>query len=281
MRQATPDPADIANRGVQRVVLALEDRPIDRELCVFHVNGRLERLTRQIEEWGRDYAIIQYSLRRTQKPSTADWLPVWRAAKVVWSYTNLEALCAEDGVPADFAFYHAPLGLSDAFTREPAKKLYLVATHGTYLTESVKECVVAADVAERLTKKSMPKVVHFGVPFEGHDNVLFAPGVSDEDLAEIYRSCHYVSGLRRDEGFELPAAEGLACGARPILFHRPDYVQWYGEHAEYIIETDRPGVIDQLREVFTRRRPVAAAESAWAREHFNWDRIISGFYARL
>jgi hypothetical protein len=267
------DQSAVDSRGIQRVVAALKERPNDLPIRVFHINGRVERMRREIEEWDGDYAIIQYVLRSTQKPSTAEWLPLWRDARLVWSYYDLPALCAEDGVEADFDFYHAPLGISDEFRQAgtlPPKR-YTVVTHGDYLTQGTRECFWAVPNG----------VAHVGKRFN-RPEVDFYEDISDYELACLYSSSHYVCGLRRHEGFELPAAEGLSCGARPLLFDRPHYRQWYEEHAEYIIEAPRPDVIEQLHALFQREPlPVTQAEQIWARGRFNWDRIIGGFYERL
>src|SRR5207253_7002977 len=106
-------------------------------------------------------------------------------------------------------------------------------------------------------------------------------GLSDIQLATLYAQCHYVSGLRRIEGFELPAAEGLLCGARPILFDRDHYRNWYGSLAEYITESDRPGVVAQLVDLFGRQvRTVTADERNEAVRRFHWPTILNGFWER-
>lgn len=272
-------------RSVRRVADALERHSeVAPDVRVFHVTGRLEHVTRDVEEHDGPFALVQYVVRSSQKPSTRAWLPLWRAAECVWSYYDLPALCEQDGLPADFRFYHAPLGIDDAFrTSRGVKKQYVVATHGDYLTQSTRECVIAAcrtrDDARRPSHGG--RAAHLGGEFPTDRLVDFYDDITDAELADVYSSSWYVSGLRRCEGFELPAAEGLACGARPILFDRPHYRQWYGDHAEYIEEAPRPDVIDQLRAVFARRRPVPASESAWAVDFFDWDRIIAGFHEAL
>jgi hypothetical protein len=126
-------------------------------------------------------------------------------------------------------------------------------------------------------------VLHLGVNLEHrYPNIRCISGVSDEELADNYAGCDFVSGLRRTEGFEIPAAEGLLCGARPIVFDTPDYHFNYREFAEYIHEGTRQQVVDQLVELFKRgARPVTAHEREEAAHWFNWERIVGGFYQRL
>jgi len=265
-----------SSRGISRVVNAMQERDIDLPILVLHVNGRIDQMHRQVEAWDGDYIVVQYVLRSAQKPHTSSWLPLWKDAKLVWSYYDLPALCAEDGVEADFPFYRSPLGIEDVFRRKaaPSRPQWMVATHGDYITQSTRECIIAAETNDG-------RVIHVGPQFR-RDSVDFVDGVPDDTLAAIYRTCGYVSGMRRTEGFELPAAEGLASGARPLLFDRPHYRHWYGDHAIYLQETGRDQVVEQLEAVFGgKQKPVTAAESKWAAEFFDWDKIIQGLHDHL
>ena len=260
---------DFNNRGFQRIIAAVDEHLGDLDLALVHANGRVDRLTRLAAE-SAPYVVLQYSMRSTKTPSTRSWLPLWRHATLVWSYYDLPGACAQDGAPADFRFHRSPLGIAAAFTSPPeAEKRYAVVTHGGYLTQSVRECVAAAArVGER--------AAHVGEPFPGHDNVDFFENVDDEELAEVYAASRYVCGLRRVEGFEMPAAEGLACGARPILFDREHYRHWFGDHAAYIPEDDREAVIDAVARVLASDNPVSADERRWAVETFDWKPILEG-----
>src|SRR6185295_19074765 len=219
----------------------------------------------------------------------------WDPAVLVWSYLDLYEHCREDDCDAmaddpGFWFYHAPLGVeADVFKpltegtcescADPtddcdggpwcpcachdcngvSKRTYTIATSGlSWLTESVRECVVAA---QRAATKALPAwIFHLGEQLSREDDgVRCASGITDRQLADVYSQCRFVSGLRRIEGFELPAVEGLLCGARPVLFDTPGYRWIYGDWAEYIREESRESVIEQLVELFKRgARPVTA-----------------------
>lgn len=264
------DLAEDSIGGVQRVVKALKDRPIDKDLKVFHVTGRCKQTYEAIEKWGKDYIVIQYCLRSTQKKDTSYWIPMWEDAKCVWSYYDLPAWVKEDGNEAQFNFYHAPLGIEPIFEYKLRKKPYVVLTHGNFQTQGTKQCVAAS-----------PKTMaHLGEPFD-KPNIDFYTNISDAELVDLYNSSYYVCALRRFEGFELPAAEGIASGCRPILFDRPHYKQWFKDHAVYIPEETKAEEIEDLKRIFMQRRPVAAKESAWAKATFNWDVIIKEFYEYL
>lgn len=264
--------------------------PRNNDLTVIYAIGRRDAIERQVEDIlkrGKKYAIIQVCLRSTMSPKTQDWFDIWRNAAVVWSYYDLDAAINADAEPLPGFdgyyhlpnFYHAPLG-ADAEVFQLQRNLkkggdYIIMSSGqSRLSESVRECHLAAREVGR-------ESVHLGadlkLPF-----VHCYSSVPDSILRGLYNMCEFVSGLRRKEGFELPAVEGLLCGARPVVFDTPDYHWNYGPHAEYIQETDRQGVVDQLVELFKRgARPVTADEREQAVERFNWEKIVGGFYERL
>lgn len=265
----------------------------EADLFVFYAIGRrdsLERQTREILRAGKRYAVIQVCLRSTMRPYVRHWEWLWADAECVWSYYDLEQAVRDDyegyNPGSDFQvgqfrehvnFYHAPLGADSEVFKvdgQEEERTFTIATSGeSRLSESVRECWLAAEAVDG-------NVVHLG-PLK-RDGVLSVNSISDAAWADRLVQCQFVSGLRRKEGFELPAVEGLLCGARPIVFNTPDFHWNYGDHAEYIEEGTRQEVVDQLVELFKRgARPVTAEERAAAVERFNWETIIKGFYERL
>lgn len=278
------------DRALSRVVAALEasapagvtcvSKAKDADLVVLHVIGRRQRTEadiRTIREQGQRYAVMQYVLRSTLEPECSAWIDIWRGAAAVWSYLHLAEACRADGVPMDFAFYHAPLGVDPAvFYPDPSvPRTCMLTTCGRdWLTEGVREGVHA-------TQAVGVGVQHLGSRLR-HPDVPCFVDIPDSEVADLYRRSRYVSGLRRVEGFELPAAEGLLCGARPVLFDRPHYRQWYGDWAAYIAERPRPQVQASLIDLFrSDYRPVTPEEHAAAVERFSWPRVCRGFWERL
>lgn len=247
------------------------------DFIIYIINGRQEHFHRKTGRDRKPYAIIQFSVRSTQKPSTEGWLPLWNGARLVWSYLDLETLCYEDRVSPEFNFYHAPLGVDSAvFTHLNASKTYLIATSGlSYLTESVREAILAA-------RRSGKRVFHLGKDLGQTSDVVCGVGIDDKTLAVQYNHCEYVSGLRRCEGFELPAVEGLFCGARPIFFDRLHYKQWFSDLGVFIPETPREQVIHNLEAIFNYGVPkVTEKEREMAIKRFNWQTILDGFWNRI
>jgi glycosyltransferase involved in cell wall biosynthesis len=124
---------------------------------------------------------------------------------------------------------------------------------------------------------------HLGPPMNLGSHVRCLLGMGDETLARMYSECKYVAGLRRVEGFELPAAEGLLCGARPILFDAPHYRDWFHRWGIFIPEGDSAQVTDSLEDIFRRLPdlPVEDGEIAEARKLFDWGRIIPAFWSEV
>jgi hypothetical protein len=280
----------VKSRAVDRIVAALKryapktiefvNSKNDADLVVLQAYGRKEHLKIEIDRlmgMGKKYAIIQLCIKSTRNPEAIDWLPIWKDAKLVWSYYDLPALCKEEGFSPNFKFYHAPLGLDDAFKNPPpsSKKEYLLASSGLgFLTESVRECYYAAQAVGG-------KVFHVGPVVTEKPGVDFSNEMSDTELAKKYAACKFVSGLRRREGFEFPVIEGLMCGARPVVFDRPDNHHWFDGLAVFIPETSRDGIIENLAKVLRKgAKPVTKEEIEEAKKRFDWKPIIEGFWKK-
>ncbi len=287
-------PTTAPSRALTRIADALEtsvpalaqvtDDPEAADLTVLQVIGRQDAVTARataLRRQKRAYAVLQLVLRSTQRPSTAGWLNIWDGATAVWSYYDLQAAILADGFTLhaqelERKLYHAPLGADASIFRMPAaaEKTYWLGTTGaSWMTESVREAHMAAWLGKAATWHLGP--VH-------RRGLETLENVPDDVLAARYAATCYISGLRRLEGFELPAAEGLLCGARPILFDQPHYRRWYGDWAEYIPETpDRQGVIDGLVRLFEGSyRPVTSGERVAAAIRFNWGTLAAAFWKR-
>ena len=244
----------------------------DADLEVLHVIGYPETVERveAARAAGRRYAVIQYCFESTQEPRLWAWQDIWQGASLVWSYYNLQAWFP-------FPFYYAPLGLDDSFLTFPrpdtAKTYLLAATGFVAPSECLQECATAVG-------RRKGRMLHLG-----HDLTLDGPvtnklDVTDQELVALYQASRFVAGLRRCEGFELPVYEGLACGARPIVFDAPHYTQWLGPHALYIREESPDSVVHALVQALSTYAPVTSDEMRWVREKFSWKPIIEGFWER-
>jgi glycosyltransferase involved in cell wall biosynthesis len=275
-------------RGLHRVAHALARyappeieivrTPEEADLIVLHVIGH-----GSLDGWAfRDdqkIAAIQYCLLTTEDSRPEAWLPFWQRCTAVWSYYDLfdymlkrEHLLTPD---PPFNFYHAPLGVDGDvfFPATPARKRYSIGTSGYVAeTEGVKECYAACRALGR-------DLFHLGPPLGLGTGVLYMHNIGDDDVAELWSQCSFVAGLRRIEGFELPALEGLACGSRPIVFDAPHYRKWFGEHAEYVPEVGFDEVVEAIKEILSKPvRPVTPAERSHVLDTFDWKTLVHGFW---
>lgn len=248
----------------------------EADLALINVVGRYDhvvRLTERLLSEGKEYCMLQYVLHSTKQKDPLKWARLWKKARLTWSYLPLDMYVPGGG----FRLYLSPLGVDSVFFRKKSVKVrryIMLSTGSSFLTESVREIYHAARGVGK-------EVAHVGASFP-RDGMSCFQSISDNELRELYQQCKYVSGLRRIEGFELPAAEGLLCGARPILFDQPHYRLWYGDFAEYIPETNREGVIRNLQKIFSSPyRKVTALEIEEARKVFDWKKIMTEFWRRV
>lgn len=252
----------------------------EADIVIFHVIGYPETVAAVAAlRSNQRYVLVQYCLRSTQKPNTASWQSLWQNALLVWSYYALPALQAEDDAVFDFPFYFAPLGADSEIFKPLAvrrRTKYAMLTSG-YVAES-EGCREAAEACRRVNRA----MFHLGPDLNLGSHVVSINGITDRTLAEVYQSCDYVAGLRRCEGFELPAAEGLLCCVRPICFDAPHYRDWYQDSAYYIKE-EAPEQVSASIEAIIRNEPTlfTGQELADLRDRFSWERIIKNFWKRV
>lgn len=271
--------------------IELVDCQADADFVVIPVIGYPETLeaAQGCIARGQGYAMIQYCLRTTQKPSTLDWLHLWQMADCVWSYYDIVKLINEDDPELDqdqrIPFYYAPLGVDEEFTKPYLNTHRSIgAMTSGYVSapsaEAIEEVAVAAG-------RCGLTVTHIG-PFPEGMTGDTSPGrfwrflfaISDQELADAYRAAKWVSGLRHGEGFELPVLEGLCCGARPILFDRPEMRYWYGDHAVFVPECHGIELVERLEQIMSQPpAPVTKDERNAILHRFDWQPIVKGFWS--
>lgn len=258
------------------------------DLAILHMWGRhttAEKTIARLNKKKIPYAMIQYCVRSTMRPSTLEWVHMWKYAKVVWSYYDLKKMYFDDLNDSDMAeeefnFYYAPLGVDPEVFKESKvnRKFIVMASSQHALSEGARECAFAA-------KKVGQPMFFLGHELRRGDDIECKTGLTDEEVARYYSKSVFVSGLRRVEGFEFPVIEGLLCGARPIVFDRPEMRHWFDKLAIHIPEGDREEVIGNLAGIFQFSSvvppTVTEEEKAIVKERFNWQTIIKGFYDKL
>ncbi len=221
---------------------------------------------------GIPYVVIQYCYKSAG--TLAHLKEIWDDSVMVWSYYDIG-----DRV-APTPFYFAPLGVDGCFINRELDRDIGVITSGYvdgYGAEAISAVAQAAHIAGISCVHLGPRQEQFGDLPGDWSNVN---GISDEELAALYSRAQWVSGLRYIEGFELPIIEGLACGARPIAFDRPDMHMWYDGLAEFVKETkDHGKLVTNLASLFRKGpRPVGADEYSTLAHDFSWSTIAKGFW---
>lgn len=216
-------------------------------------------------------AVMQYCLNTAGTPVTW-WQPLWQRAAATWSYYDLTPYACP-------RFYHAPLGVAESFTDEftPVPRVFGALTSG-YVTgpgaEAIEEVTRACAAAGYRSVHLGPRPVGGDPATKYHVTGL----IPDAKLAALYHQTRYVSGLRFVEGFELCALEGLACGARPIMFKRTD-AKWFHGHARYVTEQGGENLVRELQDIIAQDpEPVTPEERAVVLAKFNWDTLARGFW---
>jgi len=104
-------------------------------------------------------------------------------------------------------------------------------------------------------------------------------GVKDYKMRSLYAKSEYVSGMRREGGFELPTIEGYACGAQPIVFNLPTMRKYYSDFALFVPLVNRLDLYFALRKIFERKANVSPDEGILSR--FHWEPIMNKVWSRV
>jgi len=264
-----------APKGIEIV-----ENPEQAEVQILHAIG-----SHAARRWVKspNFIVIQYCYNSADH----SWKEMWSKTKMVWSYYNLKKI-----LPDHINFYYSPLGIDDVFINngENFPRDIDIMTSG-YVTgirgEAIEEVAIAADKLGLTVKHLGPNKIVNQKTLKIQEPMEFKPGlnwsavngISDKELAKIYKRSRWVSGLRHIEGFEFPIIEGLACGARPIAFDHPEMRHWYDGHAVFIPECNGEDLVKELIKVMSHNPWfVTEEEKKVIIEKFDWAKIIKGFW---
>lgn len=246
----------------------------EADLLVLHVIG-LDAVNYRTD---KRCAVMQYC-GGPDNGALSAWAPLWDRAVAVWSYLNLSLLPL-----SPLKFYRAPLGIDRVFCAPFVERprdigvLTMGCVNGSS-QEALEEPIRAAQKVG-LTTLHVAGPVERPIGFTGPLSFAVTPrNISDPTLARYYRRCKWIAGLRFVEGFELGVIEGLACGARPIVFDRSDNRHWFGEHARYVPECTGDRLTDWLAVIMSQEPPpVTLKERMDVLTRFNWKTLVTKFW---
>lgn len=237
------------------------------------------------------YAIVQHANKFEHRHGTRQgivvpagfpaWETVWSKALAIWSPYDIGAELAGRSAAH---LYHAPFGVDLGVFRPGGvpRDIGIITSGASAFAEAIAECAAAAHTSG-LTS------VHLG-PWEVDGMAAALPGrsvvnsISDNELAALYSRARWVSGLRYDEGFELPVLEGLACGARPIVFDTADNHAFYGDHPVFVPVSKGEELVQHLQLLLSlpvTREDVRPEELQQVALRFDWERLARGYWQAL
>lgn len=215
-------------------------------------------------EWSEENPMLYYDL--------------FDNAQMVYSHLNLAQIFKE--LDEKNKFVRGPWGCSpDKWMKHPAltnDEFIILNTGEIAETEGIKECVVASE-------KMGKRMIHVGKSLQySNSSYSNVSNISVAELKDLYNRSKFVSALRRFEGFEKPAIEGLLCGCRPICFDTPLYRFWYGDLARYVNEGSEKDTCEEILNVFnTVDDPVTDEERQRAIDKFGWKTVSINFWDEL
>ena len=92
----------------------------------------------------------------------------------------------------------------------------------------------------------------------------------------------YVAVLRKHEGFEIPGAEALFCGTRPLVFDLPSY-RWYRGHATFLNHSlsGKDHQEELVRALKKEPEVVSVEEMEVLHQTFAWQVIVPRMFDRI
>lgn len=103
--------------------------------------------------------------------------------------------------------------------------------------------------------------------------------IKDHKMRMLYAASEYVSGMRREGGFELPVIEGYACGAQPVVFDQPSMHKYYQDFALFVPNIPRFDLSLHLERVFRQPRNVKPDPKILRR--FHWSALMRAVWKRV
>jgi len=208
------------------------------------------------------------------------WLENFKQAEMVYGYYPLHKFIGEDDMK-EINYVRQPWGVDNTiFYRMPEvkKQFTCVATGYVAQTEALLELY-------RACKAVGGKLLHIGGSLDrevGLLNPMYYEricNVSDDDMRRAYNSAYWVSGLRRVEGYEIPALEGFVCGAQPICFNIEDfYPYWFGDFANFIPQGSVDDTTEALAKLFSVQPLINSKKIEEIKNKFDTEKLSRGFW---
>jgi hypothetical protein len=130
--------------------------------------------------------------------------------------------------------------------------------------------------------KSMTSMVHVGGlldPQWREPTYTRFQNISDQELRLLYNQSRYVSALRRDPSYEMPAVEGYACGCQPICFPHYATKKYFSDFAFFVPFLPRDELAQVLIEHF--KKPVEVKPNPEILKRFYWQTTMTDVWKKV
>jgi len=164
----------------------------------------------------------------------------------------------------------------EIFYQVPEPKRFTVLTTGYSAEQEAIDSVIEACYRMQLSVIHVGRLQGYVSPTPTFTSI---ENVSDQDLRTLYNRARFVSGLRREGGFELPILEGYACGAQPITFDHAGSQRWFKDFAILVPLLPKNELTFKLMGIL--REPRAITPDPRILERFRWSKIMGEVWSQL
>jgi len=106
----------------------------------------------------------------------------------------------------------------------------------------------------------------------------YHPSTDTSKLAQVLNKCWYVSGITEVRGIERLICEGLACGAKPIVFDRDMLRYWFYDCVEYVSE-DKCLFEKQLTTLLQQKPKISKKHINFIKHNYSFKVIVPSVYS--
>lgn len=164
---------------------------------------------------------------------------------------------------------------------DPRKNLTTaLSAHAKLKTPSSTALIVVGNYAERQRDEAIGFYRKEGGAAK---NLQFRSGVSDQELADLYRNCLATVCSSEIEGFSLPPVESLACGSAALI-SRNDAHREFIDNAEYTFDVHDSNRLSELMFRVTESPTLAkriVQEHTSVPEKFRFDLVCERFWRHI
>ena len=222
------------------------------------------------------YIVLFHCFGEWSEENPSEYYDLFKNAMFVYSHIDLASLYP---TLDSHKFMRGPWGVQPDLWRKIESnnsRFEILCTGEIASTEGIEECIAACDMMNT-------ELLHVGNNLRyTNKSYINKSKLTQDEMMLAYNDSKWVSALRRIEGFEKPAMEGLLCGARPICFDTPLYRYWYGDLARYVKEgTHKETSLDLINVMKTQYAPISIEEREKAIKRFSWVNVSKRFWDKV